>query len=359
MKSEVKEIYFIDFLRFVFSITIVFYHSWIFAGTFGKGYFNYGFLSVDFYFIVTGYLMMNSIYKKPIDDNGVLYQSSEYIFLKFKRLFPGLVVAFIAGLFLTYESRMFSIKFLLSRDFLAELFPMGVLGYDITINGSWWYLSAMFLVLWVLYPLANKFRKGYLVYICPLIILFTIGFVKTNGININDPISSSCFLKSGFYKAVIFIPLGNMVYILSNRLIKKDLSLLKVVILSAIEVILYGVIFLNMHYDIMTSTTAAVLMALVLTITFSNTTFHKYIFKHAFWKHLGTYGFYIFLCNIAVRNFFVTHYTDLGLSYKRLFFEFCLASIIISLILYFCVEFCYKRIVKKIVRKIKIHKSAV
>ena len=58
-----KQNYFIDFLRFVFSICILFYHSWVFAGEFGNGIFNYGFLAVDFYFIVTGYLMMMSIYK--------------------------------------------------------------------------------------------------------------------------------------------------------------------------------------------------------------------------------------------------------------------------------------------------------
>jgi peptidoglycan/LPS O-acetylase OafA/YrhL len=61
--KEKQENYFIDFLRFVFSVCIVFYHSWMFAGEFGKGIFNYGYLAVDFYFIVTGYLMINSMSK--------------------------------------------------------------------------------------------------------------------------------------------------------------------------------------------------------------------------------------------------------------------------------------------------------
>ena len=58
MKKEGQN-YFIDFLRFVFSVGILLYHSWSFTGEFGKGLFNAGYLGVDFFFIVTGYLMIN------------------------------------------------------------------------------------------------------------------------------------------------------------------------------------------------------------------------------------------------------------------------------------------------------------
>lgn len=66
LKNESQENYYIDFLRFLFSISILCYHSWIFTGVFGNGLFNAGCYGVDFYFIVTGYLMMNSISKKRI-----------------------------------------------------------------------------------------------------------------------------------------------------------------------------------------------------------------------------------------------------------------------------------------------------
>lgn len=66
VQKETNYNYIIDALKFVFSFIIVIYHSWCFSGTWGNGYFQYGFLAVDFYFIVTGYLMMNSINKKKI-----------------------------------------------------------------------------------------------------------------------------------------------------------------------------------------------------------------------------------------------------------------------------------------------------
>jgi peptidoglycan/LPS O-acetylase OafA/YrhL len=64
MKKQVSYNYFIDLLKFIFSVIIVFYHSWIFTGEYGAGFFNHGYLAVDFYFIVTGYLMMQSIAKE-------------------------------------------------------------------------------------------------------------------------------------------------------------------------------------------------------------------------------------------------------------------------------------------------------
>ena len=75
--------YFVDFLRFVFSIGILFYHSWRFTGVFGNGIANSGFLGVDFYFMVTGYLMINSIRNHKKSKDPVLKESFDFIWKKF------------------------------------------------------------------------------------------------------------------------------------------------------------------------------------------------------------------------------------------------------------------------------------
>ena len=58
-----EENYFIDFLRFIFSICIVIYHGRLFALNEYDAILRNGHYGVDFYFIVTGYLMMNTIFK--------------------------------------------------------------------------------------------------------------------------------------------------------------------------------------------------------------------------------------------------------------------------------------------------------
>ena len=102
------ENYYIDFLRFIFSFIILFYHSWLFTGNFGNGLFNAGYYGVDFYFIVTGYLMMNSISKKK-EGKDTLKSTFQYIYNKFKRLFLSLILCFLIRIIFTYGRKCLDI----------------------------------------------------------------------------------------------------------------------------------------------------------------------------------------------------------------------------------------------------------
>lgn len=338
--------YFIDFLRFVFSVCILLYHSWVFAGSFGNGIFNYGFLAVDFYFIVTGYLMMMSIYKMK-STKTIMSDSFTFIYKKIKRLFPSLVAAFIIGIIFVYGKNIFyNPSVIFSDKVLPELFQLGIFGYELSVNSSWWYISAMIFSMSLLYPVAIKYKDDYCKYIAPLIIFFTIGFIKMNNIVINDPVNISYFLRNGFYQALIFIPIGNVVYSITNSIKNKNFN---INVLSGIEVALYIILILNMHYYFMDRFLFVVLLSLNIALSFSNKTFLSKIFRHSFWKKLGEYGFYIYLCNISIRTFIINNYLSMGLSYYELLFKFIVLSCLTALLLYIGVEIIYKKmlIVKK------------
>ena len=332
--------YFIDFLRFVFSICILFYHSWVFAGEFGNGIFNYGFLAVDFYFIVTGYLMMMSIYNMK-SHTTILNDSFIFMYKKIKRLFPSLVAAFLVGIVFVYG---FDIWVIFSDKVLPELFQLGIFGYELSINSSWWYISAMIFSMALLFPIAIKYKDDYCKYIAPLIIVFTIGFIKMNNIIINDPVNISYFLRNGFYQALVFIPIGNVVYSITKSIKNKEINMN---ILSGIEIFLYIVLILNMHYYFMNRFLFVVLLALNIALTFSNRTFLSKIFKHSFWKKLGEYGFYIYLCNISIRTFMIREYLNRGFTYSELFIKFVILSCMTALFLYIGVEIIYKKMLSK------------
>lgn len=335
-----KQNYFIDFLRFVFSICILFYHSWVFAGEFGNGIFNYGFLAVDFYFIVTGYLMMMSIYKMK-SHTTILNDSFIFMYNKIKRLFPSLVAAFLVGIIFVYG---FDIGVIFSDKVLPELFQLGIFGYELSINSSWWYISAMIFSMALLFPIAIKYKDDYCKYIAPLIIVFTIGFIKMNNIIINDPVNISYFLRNGFYQALVFIPIGNVVYSITKSIKNTKINMN---ILSGIEIFLYIVLILNMHYYFMNRFLFVVLLALNIALTFSNRTFLSKIFKHSFWKKLGEYGFYIYLCNISIRTFMIREYLNKGFTYSELFIKFVILSCMTALFLYIGVEIIYKKMLSK------------
>lgn len=343
-----RENYFIDFLRFIFSLCILFYHSWIFAGTFGNGILNHGYLAVDFYFIVTGYLMINSSRKNKSNDTTILKDSFIFIYKKIKNIFPALLVTFLFGVLLVYgKNIIFSPSILLSNTLLPELLQLSILGYDLTVNSSWWYISAMLLVLALLYPIAKKYSDDYSRYIAPLIIIFTLGFINMHAININDPVRIDYFLRNGFYKALIFIPLGNISYIVTKKIKEIDFKKYTLIVLSIIEILLYTILILNMHYFFMGTFLFALLLMLNISLTFSGITFLSKMFKNNIWKKLGNYGFYIFLCNISVRTYIQRNYLNLGFSYNELLFRFIINSCLLALILYIIVEIIYMKFILK------------
>ena len=357
MKQKTEN-YFIDFLRFIFSMCILFYHSWVFSGAYGNGILNHAYLAVDFYFIVTGYLMINSIYNYKKKKMLILEESFDFVYRKIKKLFPSLVAAFLVGVVFVYgKSIFFDLEIWLSNKLLPELFQLGIFGYELSVNSSWWYISAMIFVLALIYPVATKYKEYYCKYIAPLIIVFALGIVSACKININDPNTISFFFRNGFYKALIFIPLGNISYIIANKFKDKKFKKNEIIILSILEIIVYMILILNMHYLFMGNFVFAVLLMLNISLTFSGVTFATKIFKNKIWKKFGEYGFYVFLCNISIRTYMMRVYMNSGLSYRQLLPKFLILSCLTALFIYILVELIYKKIILNKIMALKNKKA--
>lgn len=348
-----KQNYFIDFLRFIFSIAILFYHSWMFIGVYGEGLVKRGFLAVDFYFIVTGFLMLNSLYKDKSSNESDFENSIRFVLKKYMRLFPALLLTFIIGLLFAYGRNVTNYQLLFSNAVVGELLQLGILGYPLTINSSWWYLSAMFIILLILSPFAKKYKKTYTRYIAPVILLFTLGLVYSKGIIINDPMLITYFLRNGFYKGVIFIILGNFAYEISNYIKNITITKRQALALTTAEVLLYLFLILNLHYAILDTLLFAVLLTLNIALTFSNITYTTSIFKSPKWKKLGTLGFYIYLCQISIRTYMLRHLTHV---YKIDLIKYILITLITAIFIYVIVEIMYEKtikLVKKLMLKYK------
>ena len=343
MKKEIinQENYYIDFLKFIFSLIIMFYHSWIFTGVFGNGLMNYGFYGVDFYFIVTGYLMMNSISK----DKKNKVSTFEFIVRKIKRLVPSIIITFIIGYCLVYGKNCVDIRNLLTNNIIAEFLQLSILGYPYAINSALWYVSSMIIVLFILYPLVIKYKDKYIYFIAPLILLFALGFINSFDININDPVLLKVFLRNGFYKGLIFIILGNISFEIANYIKRNKFNNIRRWIITILETIVYLILIINMHFNYVGSLLVAILFTVNIAITFSNISYVNKLFKHSIWKKLGKLGFYIFLINIPVRAYLLRHN---GHSYHQMLFRFTLITITLAIISYIIVEIMYPMVVKKI-----------
>jgi peptidoglycan/LPS O-acetylase OafA/YrhL len=357
MKDK-QENYFIDFLRFIFSMCILFYHSWYLTGRYGKELFKAGYLAVDFYFIVTGYLMINSMKNNTRKDKNkktsMLNDTVIFVWNKINKLIPALLLTFIIGVIYVYGFGIFlNPSLLFSNKLMPELFQFGILGYKYYINDSWWYISSMLFVIALLYPLTQKFKNDYFIYVAPLIIIITLGIVNSFGIYIDDPAKVSFFLENGFYKALIYIPLGNISYFIAEKIRSKNFTKNKIILLSIVEILLYIFFVCDMHFKVIGTFIFGILMTLNVSLTFSNVTYSKKIFKHSFWKKLGLYGFYVFLCNVSIRRFIVKRYKKYNLTYKQLFIRFVILSLVTALFIYIMIEIVYKKIILKKYREIK------
>lgn len=168
----------IDFWKFVFSILIVFSHGIFLADTENgdKLLFGNALMGVEFYFLVTGFFLVNSIYKK---------NDSTFAFVKKRvlNLLPYFVYSFIFC-FAVWLVDQIVFQHLNKWPLLAkslngiwEFLWMESSGVATAgINGTWWFLSAMLFAEWVLYPIIRKRERLFVSYLGPLSIFLLVGF---------------------------------------------------------------------------------------------------------------------------------------------------------------------------------------
>lgn len=155
--------YEIDFWKFVFSIVIVFLHSFnLFDGK--NLYMVGGSIGVDFFFIVTGYYFANQI-------NGVEYKKRNigrsclnYVVYRYKKILPSFIISCMIALTLrTYFSIDHGDIFFKLAYLINEILLLQSLGFPVyAVTGSAWYLSAMLISIAIIYPIIRYLKDIYI-----------------------------------------------------------------------------------------------------------------------------------------------------------------------------------------------------
>ena len=205
----------IDFLRFLFSVIVVLHHSRYVLGD-DNCYFLGGSLAVEFFFFVSGYLLLagadkagrkNSAGTTGIggetngigaettgiggEANGIGAETLHFILHKIRSFLPEFLIAWWIGFVLIGVVRQYGVLDYLKafgNDFweltlvkMSGLFTHG-------IDGAMWYLSAMLLGMAILYPLLRTKRDLMTHLVCPLIALFLYGYLCQAEGHPRDPI---------------------------------------------------------------------------------------------------------------------------------------------------------------------------
>lgn len=216
----------IDFLRFLFSVIVVLHHSRYVLGD-DNCYFLGGSLAVEFFFFVSGYLLLvgadKAGRKNGAGTNGIGAETLQFILHKIRSFLPEFLIAWWIGFVLIGVVRQYGVLDYLKafgNDFweltlvkMSGLFTHG-------IDGAMWYLSAMLLGMAILYPLLRTKRDLMTHLVCPLLALFLYGYLCQAEGHPRDPIVWLGLCYKGLVRAIAGLCTGVVICMAVRRLKK-------------------------------------------------------------------------------------------------------------------------------------------
>ncbi len=337
----------LDLLKFLFSVIVAIYHSKYINTIGSNALFPYGFTAVEFFFIVSGYLMVKSSKKFTTDNIGKT--TMNFVYSKAKSLYPEFFFAFIFS-FVMREILLFIEEAYTVFDFgkdivssvgeLLFLMKTGV-NFGTIFNGPTWYIGAMFFGMLILFPILLKHREWFVNVGSIIIAVLLYGYQYTVKHTLNY-LEWADFTTSSIIRAVAGLCLGCFACGLVERLQEKNIEL-KVpgkVLLIGTELGLLAVILFIMqregknNFDYV----CLVYVFLLCLISFSGLTGIKDVLPQKFCAFLGDCSFLIYLNHRYLTRFF--NIINLEASPIKALIIYLAATAVMALICKFTVSVC-------------------
>lgn len=237
--STKKEYFYnVDFLRFIFSVIIVFIHIGLLYNMHIIGL-NKCRILVDYFFIMSGFFLFLNINKNE--------QTLNFALKKIIRLAPTTwflhLITMISSLFIT------DLKYNFNNEILRFLFLQNI-GLASTngapLFGILWYIFVLFWVL-IFYFYINKiFEQKYMNLLVWLIIIISYGiYYNNNHFGIGGNSNICLFINIGVLRGLAGIGIGYFIATLYKNNPLQNFSQAKCIIISSLEI--YLIIFLSKY----------------------------------------------------------------------------------------------------------------
>lgn len=297
----------IEFLRFVFCLTVMFFHSKYVMNDGESRIMFSGRLGVEFFFLVSGYLMAASLAKIYHQDSPIRIakETERFLLKKIKVLYPMVVIAFFMTRFMILYTGTTTLFGELKKivQGIPNLFLMQQTGIQFyAINGTW-YLSSMLIAMAILFPLVLKHYQFMRKIGVGLIAFLLIGYMMqaTDSLSGPDKIIQDITYR-GNIRALSELALGMLCYEGAMYLRTIEFTKAGLVFLKIFEIILYGVSILYMlihtgsRYDYF----ILLFLAAAITITFSECSYNQKLWNKPIFSFLGKSSLYIYLAHPSV-----------------------------------------------------------
>lgn len=290
-KNVFRHVGIIDFLRFFFIVLIVCHHS----AFFGNHKFLSGYIGVEFFYIVSGWLFARACYtQKNLDVFG-------FLFHKIKGFYPEFLVATATGFILMsfFDKDVHGHWLMNFIYWISDIFLLQIWGFPtLSATAVSWFLSAMIGSLCILAPLALYKPRLLSFYAFPIIISIY-GFLCVNYGSLSpilQPVAGG-LIHAGLLRAAADMLTGYLSYSLSTKLSSASLTPNKLNILGILEwggylTSLYLIFRMNGPTQI--DFLIVLLLAVSITISFSQVTQTNRI-RGVLCDRLGRYSLNIYL----------------------------------------------------------------
>lgn len=251
----------IDFLRLFFAVIIVLHHSRYVLG-YEESIFIGGSLAVEFFFIVSGYLMMAHIAKlegakRPaarldagnesnvsgVEDMRLGSETYHYLMRKIRGFLPEFLFAVVIGFLFTAAAERWSAAETLQHFIqnFGEYTLLKMSGiFQNGIDGVMWYLSAMLIAMAILYPLIRRYPDMMEHVGLPLITILILGFLCQMEDSPRDPTVWMGIAYKGLLRAIAEISLGGICYLACRHFKALRLSRAGKGLVTAAEILCYA-----------------------------------------------------------------------------------------------------------------------
>lgn len=290
----------IDFLKFFFSIIILLNHAQYFMpkGAIADSFKGYSF-AVEFFFLVSGYLLMASISRAEKNPSGLSLsrETGLFIFKKFKSVYPEVAVAYLFALLAVSaaDGTSLIVNFIKSWSEVLLITSTGV-RFSV-FNPVVWYISSMLLCMVFLYPFIRKFKKSVTLVVLPVVSLLTLGYLAQVVGNLRGPSLWLGFTFRGNLRALAELCLGVLCFFATEKLKDLKFNLFGSFMLTVFEYGIYGV---YVYYMATVKNSKAdffflALLCIAVCISFSQKGVDSKVFNNRFCSFLGKFSLCLFL----------------------------------------------------------------
>ena len=299
----------VEFLRFIFALGILFFHihkrfvedGVVELGNTGINFFARGYIGVEFFFLVSGYLLAASAFAKGEQTTELIGTETALVMKKkFWNIFPyhlfAIILTIIVNAYFLEKTALARYHYVI--DSWASIFFLQVFGFDSTwVNKLTWYLDVWLMVTFIFYPLLRKYYDVFVKLVCPLLALFILGYMAHEYDSIAGIDGWTGMFYKCFLRGLSEMALGCSTYSLTRRINTYSFTKTGKIILAILEAACYALVFLYACTEMDTKYSFPVIfvMWVALILSFSDINPCHELFDKPIFSWLGRISLLIYL----------------------------------------------------------------